>query len=62
MEHYYVVCGNEFGVDLSSKKNFTELNHAKKFFDKVKYDDFGSFLVYVDNIGTEKVIEVFVNE
>lgn len=36
MEHYYVVNGNEYGVDLGTKKNFTNLEDAEKHFECVK--------------------------
>jgi len=32
MEHYYVVNGNEYGVDLDTKKNFTNLEDAKNHY------------------------------
>ena len=38
MEHYYVVNGNEYGVDLDTKKNFTNIEDATKHFEEVKYD------------------------
>lgn len=58
MEHYYVVGGNEFGVDLKTKKNFkpSEKELADELFDKIKYDDFGCLLIYVNELGVEKVI------
>ena len=38
MEHYYVVNGNEYGVDLDTKKNFTNLEDAKnKITQRKKY-------------------------
>ncbi len=59
MEHYYVVNGNEYGVDLNTKKNFTNLDDAKEHFEDVKFDDFGCKIVYVNSSGIEKDIEVF---
>jgi hypothetical protein len=62
MEHYYVVNGNEYGVDLGTKKNFTNIKDAKNHFEEVKYDDFGCKLVYVNSSGVEKDIEIFIND
>ena len=62
MEHYYVVNGNEYGVDLDTKKNFTNIEDATNHFEEVKHDDFGCKLVYVNSSGIEKVIEVFIND
>jgi hypothetical protein len=62
MEHYYVVNGNEYGVDLYTKKIFTNIEDATKHFEEVKYDDFGCKLVYVNSSGVEKDIEVFIND
>lgn len=62
MEHYYVITGNEYGVDLHTKKNFTNFFDAKIHFDEVKFDDFGCKIVYVNSLGDEKEIEVFTNE
>ncbi len=62
MEHYYVVCGNEFGVDITTKKNFTKLEDATEYFEEVKYDDFGCKIMFVDSNGIEKQIKSFVNE
>jgi len=59
MEHYYVVNGNEFGIDLGTKKNFTKIEDAVEYFEEVKYDDFGCKLVHVNFSGIEKEIEVF---
>ncbi len=61
MEHYYVVNGNEFGVDLSTKSNFLEYKDAIRYFDQVKFNDFGCMLVYVDVNGVEKYIQAFVS-
>lgn len=62
MEHYYVINGNEFGADLTSKKNFTDVDKAKKYFEEVKYDDFYCAFVYVNSSGIEKDVETFINE
>lgn len=59
MEHYYVVSGNEYGVDLNTKKNFKNLDDAKEHFEDVKFDDFGCKIVYVNSSGVEKDIELF---
>ena len=62
MEHYYVVSGNEFGINLESKRNFTNLKEANKFFEEVKYDDFGCALMYVNDNGEEVEIKIYSEE
>ncbi len=62
MEHYYVVSGNEYGVDLDTKKNFTNLEDAKIYFEKIKFDDFACKVVFVNQNGIEKDIEVFFDD
>lgn len=62
MEHYYVINGNEFGLDLHTKKNFTILEDADKHFEKVKTDDFGCILMYVNSSGIEKEIKAYCVE
>ena len=57
MEHYYVVTGNEFGVNLDSKQNFKKIQNAMKKYNEVKFNDFVSLLIYVNSNGDEKVIE-----
>jgi len=61
MEHYYVVEGNEFGVYLSSKKNFQPLDKqdAYDYYESVKGNDFGCVLVYVNENGSEKELESY---
>jgi hypothetical protein len=59
MEHYYVISGNEYGVNWVTKKNFTNLHDAEIYFDDVKFDDFGCKIVYVNSSGVEKDIEIF---
>ena len=44
MEHFYVVSGNEFGIDIYSKKNFTDKVEATEHFEKTKTDDFGCYV------------------
>jgi hypothetical protein len=62
MEHWYVINGNEFGVDLYTKKNFLNLKEAENHFENVKFDDFGCKIVYVDSFGIEKDVKTFINE
>lgn len=62
MEHYYVVNGNEYGVDLGTKKNFTNLEDAEKHFECVKLDDFICIIGYINPYGVEIVIKDFINE
>ena len=62
MEHYYVITGNEYGADLDSKKNFTNLDDAYKHFEEVKFDDFACRIVYVNPSGVERDIETFIND
>jgi len=62
MKHYYVVTGNEFGADLSSKKNFKEMEDAFDHYEKVKQDDYGVILMFVNDNGKETIIEEHTNE
>jgi len=62
MEHYYVATGSEYGVDLDTKKNFTNIDDARTHFEEVKYDDFACKLVYVNSSGIENDIEIFIND
>lgn len=62
MEHYYVISGNEYGVDLSTKKNFLKLELALEHYEATKFDDFGCHLMYVNPNGDEDVIECYMNE
>lgn len=64
MEHYYVVTGNEFGVYISSKKNFTPIDkqEAYDYFESVKGEDFGCMLVYVGQNGNEEVLESYYED
>lgn len=63
MRHYYVINGNEFGVDLFSKNNFkdTEIDECQKYFDKVKNEDTYCCMVYVDNDGKETILKQYNN-
>jgi len=61
MQHYYVINGNEYGMDLHTKQNFTTIKEAKEFFDKVKENDFGCVLMYADKYGNERRVEVHRN-
>ena len=58
MEHYYVVTGNEFGIDLTSKKNFliNELDLAEAYFETQVDQDFVCILMEVKSNGTETMI------
>lgn len=62
MEHYYVVTGNEYGINLDTKKNFINLDDACTHFEEVKFDDFACTLRYVKASGVEVDIETFINE
>jgi len=64
MEHYYVVTGNEYGINPSSKKNFksTELDLATKHYESVLEDDFYAGLKHVDNNGKETIIKEKIDE
>ena len=62
MEHYYVVSGNEFGINLESKRNFKNLNEAEEYFEQIKYDDFGCALMQVDADGKETEIKMYSEE
>ena len=64
MEHYYVINGNEFGADLTTKKNFKpeDKQTAEEYFEKVKEDDFGCLLMHVDENGKEKELKTFFDE
>jgi hypothetical protein len=59
MEHYYVMNGNEYGMNLATKRNFILPEDAKEYFDKVKNDDFGCVLMYVGMYGSEQEIELY---
>lgn len=59
MEHIYVVNGNEYGVTLSTKKNFDNFSDGEKYFEEIKRNDFGCVMVYVDKDGIEKIIKTF---
>ncbi len=62
MEHYYVITGNEQGADLSTKKNFKNIEDAKNHFEDVKFNDFASKIVHVDSSGIERDIEIIIND
>lgn len=57
MEHYYVITGNEFGVNIDSKKNFMTLEEADLYFEKVQFEDFGCLLMRVRPDGSEEEIK-----
>jgi hypothetical protein len=61
MEHYYVVNGNEFGIDLDTKKNFAKIEEARDYFERVKYDDFGCIFMHVDSSGVEDIVDSYTN-
>ncbi len=62
MEHFYVINGNEYGVCLETKKNLEDIEDANDYFEKIKFDDFVCYLIYVDFNGIEQTIERFINE
>lgn len=57
MKHYYVITGNEFGLDIRTKKNFKpdNIDGAILHYNEVKDDDFGTLLMSVDDNGVERV-------
>lgn len=59
MEHLYVINGNEFGVDLSSKKNFTstDIDLAEAAYELMLGEDLYTALVEVDPFGRETIIK-----
>ena len=62
MEHYYVINGNEYGANLSTKKNFANIEDAVDHFDKVKDNDYVCVLMHVNAVGIEKTVNTFINE
>lgn len=55
MEHFYVITGNEFGLNPRSKKNFhaDKVDEATKHYESVCEDDFYAGLIYVNEHGNE---------
>jgi hypothetical protein len=64
MEHFYVITGNEFGANLSSKKNFAknDVDKAMDYYYSVEDDDFYAALIQVDENGIEKTLLSRVDE
>ena len=62
MKHFYVVSGNEFGIDIYSKKNFSDQLQAAEYFEKTKTDDFGCMIVFVNEYGEEEILESYYDE
>lgn len=50
-----MLSGNEYGADLSSKKNFTmkQVKDARKYFNEILDDDFATLAVHVLDNGEE---------
>jgi len=61
MVHFYVVNGNEYGIDIETKKNFIDIDSAKEYFENVKFDDFVCLLIFVDFEGNEEIIVKHLN-
>lgn len=61
MTHFYVVNGNEYGIDITTKRNFIDVESAKAHFDETKFDDFGCMLVFVDCNGLEEILIKYHN-
>lgn len=59
MKHYYVVNGNEYGIDIESKKNFNNLNDATAYYESIVDDDFYTCIRFVDENGLESIIREY---
>lgn len=62
MKHYYVVSGSEYGINIQTKENFNDLLSAECLFEQIKYDDFATVLMFVDENGKETKIQQHINE
>jgi hypothetical protein len=64
MEHYYVVTGNEYGLNPGSKKNYkpSDLDKARQYYESVLEDDFYAGLIRVDEEGRESVVDQKIDE
>ena len=65
MEHYYVIVGNEFGVDPGSKTTFkiTEFDDAESCYDAKVDDNLDLYvgLMHVDADGKETTVKEFID-